>query len=115
MSNRKKDREIAQLREVKLFPCRLGNHPRYLSVYVVTRHYDGPEEGSWWYNRWSLHYTTPGRIPGRKLNAKRQKMITTFAHLIEGDIGSVLGGQTIEIVAERTPGQFTTRKPQRYF
>ena len=29
----------------------MQNRLKYINAYIVTRHYGGPEEGGWWYNR----------------------------------------------------------------
>lgn len=89
-------------------------HPRYLSVYVTTRHYGGPEEGGWWYNWHRLVFTTPNPISVRKLNATRMRMFRRFSSLKQGDIYSVLGGEDFDIVAERTPGTHATKGRPHY-
>jgi hypothetical protein len=92
---------------------RFHGHAQHLTVYVITRHYGGPEEGGWWYNMLTPVFST-GKVPARKLNQVRDRMFRRFGHLQHGDISSVLGGEEINIIAERTPGQHTTRRHPKY-
>jgi len=80
----------------------LGHWHRYVTVYLVTREYGGPEEGGWYYNRripertWGCGVPLPAwltRIVARYLlgryDAERY-----------GDIYSVLGGQDVAVYEE---------------
>ena len=36
----------------------VGGSPIYVSLYTIERAYGGPEEGGWWYDKWSLEDST---------------------------------------------------------
>ena len=86
----------------------------WISMYVITRHYGGPEEGGWWYNRYD-HYCTMN-IPNKMDQVIAAEdyflSIAEKEELIEGDIYSSLGGQDVSIFLEEDPGRMqTTRRP----
>lgn len=107
------------MRRTKLKPLQplhlphFHGHARYLTVYAVTRHYGGPEEGGWWYNVHEPIFST-GKVLARRLNKVRERLFKQFSCYRDGDIYSVLGGMDIDIVAERTVGQYATRHHPRY-
>ena len=81
---------------------------KYVNVYLVTRHYGGPQEGGWWYNNCDLEECVPCRS---ELFAKR-----VAEHFKAGDysnedrrsIYSVLGDAGEYCVAiEDSPGEST--------
>lgn len=82
----------------------LDTEPRYLSVYEVTRHYGGPEEGGWWYNLYDL-VTTVHVPPHEDLEEVRDQLQAKYGDLAQGDIYSVLGGVAVSVVVESTPGE----------
>jgi hypothetical protein len=84
-----------------------------IGVYVTTRHYGGPEEGGWWYNRDQhvisipFHGVTPRQ---EQLRLVRQ----VVDYLNEGDIYSVLGGQRMFVALEWRDKQHETCCAPRY-
>ncbi len=103
---------------------------RYVNAYAVTRHYGGPEEGGWWYNRGQPLASVPvkigpppqwvpedgcmGRLVGypdisavdlQALKAERQRLRELFEDVNSGDINSVLGGVEVEVYWEDETAQ----------
>ena len=73
----------------------------YVNVYEVTRHYGGPEEGGWWYNRGEpitsiLLFEDDPEANALILEFARKR----YSPLSEGDIYSVRGGVQINVVVE---------------
>lgn len=105
-----------------------------LGVYVVTRHYGGPEEGGWWWNRYTLvtsfklwrpirpirRQYAPGWPWGWELCTTeraenfRDLIEAQFNHLNDGDIGSVLGGEQISVIFETVRGEWETTEVPHY-
>lgn len=91
-------------------------HPlivRYITAYAVTRHYGGPEEGGWWYDRFTPIETVRLRRL-RNIGKIERRLWKRHNHIIEGDINSVLGGTDLYIMKEPTHREFTTRRAPRY-
>jgi hypothetical protein len=86
---------------------------RYVTVYAVTRHYGGREEGGWWFNRYT-HVESTRCIQRRKLDHWRARLWTKYRDQTEGDINSVLGGTEFAVLTETRPGQYTTRGRPHY-
>ncbi len=86
--------------------------PRYLGVYVQSRHFGGREEGGWWYDNYTwvasrvVDHSSPARI--RRL---KKELAEKFEDLAWGDVNSVLDGEAVVIFNEQTPGdqQYTER------
>ena len=81
---------------------------RFISAYVTTRHYGGPEEGGWWYNMSECVQSKP--IPP----CDQQDFETVLTSVIErwceeyqshGDIYSVLGGSKVSFSLEHHAGE----------
>jgi hypothetical protein len=105
MLNKKRRRSVAArnvLRRRTLGGRRYGARSRlWVTVYTVTRHYGGAEEGGWWYNWYTAQESsyTPVRFAearARKLR-KKWEMRRMF-----GDIYSVLGGEAVSVHIENT-------------
>lgn len=81
---------------------------RFVSVYEVTRHYGGPEEGGWWYNWYHPLVTVPTTRP----QVVKEWLMAKYEDRAEGDIYSVLGGTAIAVVIEDEPAEMaTTERP----
>ena len=85
-----------------------------VSVYAVTRHYGGPEEGGWWYD-WHTHLLS---IPVKLLlgvsdNALRLFLADQF-DLNEYDNGSVLGDGEIHQMNEAYPAEHESTERPHY-
>ena len=76
----------------------------YFSVYEVTRHYGGPEEGGWWYDLTRLVVTMPFIYSRFALDAFCDSMKPHYQVVPGGDINSVNGGADCFIMIERKPG-----------
>lgn len=85
---------------------------RHVTVYEVTRHYGGPEEGGWWYN-W---YKPIESIKVRPCNAEReyQRLIKLYSACDQGDIYSVRGGYKYVIYKECKRHEFATKHVPHY-
>ena len=72
----------------------------HVNAYRITRHYGGPEEGGWWYDRGE----PLGSLPCASQREAREacdKMREKFEHLAEGDISSMLGGAEVGVYIEK--------------
>jgi len=85
---------------------------RYVNVYHVTRQYGGPEEGGWWYD----HYECVEVVPVRAERAEDMKsaIALDYAQDSYGDISSVLGGRSVQVLIEKTRAASETREKPRY-
>lgn len=86
---------------------------RWVSAYAVTRHWGGPEEGGWWWDKFT-RVATSRRIKTRRVFETIARMEKAWAHIREGDISSVLGGTDLVVMPEQQPGEWTTRRRPRY-
>ena len=84
----------------------------FVSAYVITREYGGPEEGGWWWNRWALIQTIP--CERKDAPAIRSHLMDKYGDMKEGDIYSVLGGQEIETAVEEEAGENETKERPHY-
>jgi len=87
---------------------------KYLSVYTITRHYGGPEEGGWWYNTSHLRDTIPFEYSEGAESKLREYLKNKWKDEHGGDIYSVLGGSEMEILVEDTPGQHQDTEVPHY-
>jgi hypothetical protein len=71
---------------------------KWVNVYVVTRHYGGPEEGGWWFD-WNECVHSEWFISRKRARACIQKL--RLEYIDEGDISSVLGGEEYWFSIER--------------
>lgn len=86
----------------------------YVTVYAITRHYGGPEEGGWWYNAHTPVCTVPLVRPG---DVKEIEEIIAFLaprFESEGDIYSVRGGTEIAIYPEAVSQSSATHAAPHY-
>ena len=91
---------------------------KFVNVYIVTRHYGGPEEGGWWFNSGEPLASVPVVIGPKPpwvcefrstyapdvsehdkaiLTAKTAELEAMFGDEARGDIYSVLGGCEIDV------------------
>lgn len=90
--------------------------PRFVSVYMVTRCYGGPEEGGWWYDSYELRASLP--IADYLEGAPSADEVEAFLRRIfgegEGNRFSVLGGYGIHYCREYESGQSETKGRPTY-
>lgn len=88
---------------------KLHRKRQWVTAYAVTRHYGGPEEGGWWYNRYQFVNRWPR--PVKRCRAPRIQAIMEekYAGINEGNIHSVLGGAELCVVWDDYPMQSQTR------
>lgn len=78
---------------------------RFVTVFAVTRHYGGPEEGGWYYDH---HYplktiVLDGNASDEKVKEVCDRLYDEYSNEEEGDIGSVLGGVAIDVYETDIP------------
>ena len=71
----------------------------FVNVYEVTRHYGGPEEGGWWYNRGTPLASVPV-LPGQDIATVEAALTAAYADQAQGSIYSMRGGCEISIMVE---------------
>ena len=82
------------------------NLTRWVTIYEVTRHYGGPEEGGWWYNWWEPVASFPVPLLPQRLALRMYKrLIPKYAERAWGDIYSVNDGMEIYVYTEWTRGE----------
>lgn len=84
----------------------------YVSVYFVTRHFGGPEEGGWWYNWHERIVTVATTLAGSE--AVRSRLIRRYKNRQWGNISSVHGGQEVHVMVEETAGEYETTEAPHY-
>jgi hypothetical protein len=82
---------------------------KYVTVYRVTRHYGGPEEGGWWYNWYEPVHTEPYRTM-----EQRDELQKEWRDRDNGDIYSVLGGEEYRVYAEAILNESATTERPHY-
>ena len=88
---------------------------KWLTIYEITRHYGGPEEGGWWYNLLDLLETLPISVSGEgEIETLKLHLLNKHKELVWGDIYSVNGGAELEIILEDSPGENRTEKTPTY-
>lgn len=95
---------------------------KFITVYKVTRHCGGSEEGGWWYNWYEPAETV--NIPRRWAKKPNQhwnqietligQMRRKYADEVWGNIYSVLGGQEINVLGEETYREFESKEVPHY-
>lgn len=85
----------------------------FATVYAITRHYGGPEEGGWWYN-WYDPVDTIQVHTDEEYETACTLLMTTYSSEKYGSIYSVLGGQDIEVIREDWFGQHATKERPYY-
>lgn len=85
---------------------------RFVTVYEVTRHSGGPEEGGWWYNWRRPMCSIP--TEGTKADVEAIKAFLAPRFVDEGDIYSVRGGVEYHIETELEAGESASKETPRY-
>jgi hypothetical protein len=95
---------------------------RYVTAYMVTRHYGGPEEGGWWYNLYIA--TKTKRIPRiyqkntqralKKIWALADGLKTECSSFEWGNIYHSTGGVAIDVVIENIRHENETTERPHY-
>lgn len=89
----------------------ISERPFYVTVYKITRHYGGPEEGGWYYNFWEqicsipICYNADGSSDECELIEFMEKK---FNYLNSGNIYSAIPGSKMMIYSERERGEKQT-------
>lgn len=88
----------------------------WASLYTVTRHCGGSEEGGWWHNRRELYASV--RVPDTE--EQREAIRAYFGRVVEreglkwGNIYHSTGGQDATVFFEEDPGAFETLDTPQY-
>jgi len=85
----------------------------FVTVYEVTRHYGGPEEGGWWYN-WNEPVESVLVLPSQDAEEVVEQMTKRNEYRIWGDIYSVCGGMDILVMVEATQNKYATKCRPHY-
>lgn len=90
----------------------LHRQMRWLTVYYVTRHYGGPEEGGWWYDHKKLLCSVPCTFSEWE---EREALLESWFKQFEwGSLNSMLGGVQIRIYPEYNRGESETKERPHY-
>lgn len=86
---------------------------KYLSAYLVTRHYGGHEEGGWYFNWYEwLESHNIEKHKEEEIEQLKKELLEKHKEEEYGNINSVLGGAELTIFFEDCPMEFeTTGKP----
>jgi hypothetical protein len=93
---------------------------KFLTVYTVTRHFRGHEEGGWWTDHYHPHkvLSVPKTYRKKKnytkLKALQDATYNDYLHLKRGNISSVLGGTDVSVFLEDYRHQFATKSVPHY-
>lgn len=87
--------------------------PMFLNVYYVTRHYGGAEEGGWWYDWHECVEVYPVRNAEKGLELK-EWLFNEHKENKHGNISSVLGGQDVVVLLQKTPKESETKERPCY-
>ena len=86
----------------------------FISLYTVTRHYGGREEGGWWYD-WTAHeWTVPFIYSEQAAIMMIDSLVERASEAIHGDINSVLGGQDAYLRVEKVAGEAADKERPYY-
>jgi len=91
----------------------------FISKYEVSRHYGGPEEGGWWYDRHVLvHTIASGLTEDAAFTRVRSMNEKAREERDHGGMGrfSVLGGEDVVFYAEDVVGEMDdSDEPRPYY
>lgn len=91
----------------------LGRKSRvWVTVYAVTRHCGGGEEGGWWYNWYEPVTSQYALVP--HAHARRAKLRDQYAKHAWGDIYSMGGGEEFHVIIEPTLHEYATTVRPHY-
>jgi len=95
---------------------------KFITVYSITRHYGGPQEGGWWYD-WYVPIETI-HIPRRwvkkpnqhrnQIETLKSQMKRKYADEALGNIYHSTGGKAIEAYIEETYREFESKVTPHY-
>ena len=86
----------------------------YVTLYTITRHFGGPEEGGWWYNWTAQEWSVPTLYSKENVNEIVARYRSQIEEMVGGDIYSVNGGQDASIRVEREAGQDQSKERPYY-
>jgi hypothetical protein len=86
----------------------------YVTVYAISRHCGGSEEGGWYYNWWEPVCSVPLIDPGSKEEIEAIKAFLKPRFEDEGDIYSVRGGTAYSMCEEYAAGENQSTRTPRY-
>jgi hypothetical protein len=96
-------------------PNIVDGDPCFVTLYGVTRHYGGVQEGGWWYNLVHMIKTIPTDYSkDNVLKIADYFKESLFPEEVSGDIYSVNGGQECFIQVEKIPGSCEDTKRPSY-
>lgn len=84
----------------------------YVNVYLITRHYGGPEEGGWYYNWYNCVETVTCK--NKDSDEIKSTLEEEYGNRKHGDIYSVLGGQDVLILIEEEMKASETKERPYY-
>lgn len=95
---------------------------RYVTVYHVTRHYGGPEEGGWWWNRYAPVRTVQIPKVFQKKNKRAVNRVRAMAAKLQdehkheewGNIYHTTGGLLVSVCIESQRREFETKVKPHY-
>ena len=85
---------------------------RSVSVYSVSQHYGGPEEGGWWHDWKTLECSVP--TDGTVADVEKVRAFLADRFISCGDIHTTRGGVLYRIVEEVVAGENTSRRRPHY-
>ena len=85
-----------------------------VTVYAVTRHYGGSEEGGWWYNWYEPVCSVPLLQPGSSEEIEEIRAFLRPRFQNEGDVYSVRGGTAYAFCDEYQSGENKSDRRPRY-
>ena len=90
----------------------MADNTKWVTAYEVTRHYGGPEEGGWWYDRYDP--IESNEVADEEAQATRKMLRERYADREHGDIGSVLGGVEVQVLVEDEREEFAVTSRPHY-
>jgi hypothetical protein len=93
---------------------------KFVTVYEVTRHFGGQEEGGWWFNHClPIHSVSVPKSYHKtrnfsKLINMRDNLQKSFSHLEYGNIYESTGGAEIHVYLENYKHEFATKERPFY-
>lgn len=86
----------------------------YISIYRVSRHYGGPEEGGWWYDWYTHVKTLPRRVKAHRVEQVKKRLAKMFPIDRPTRRYRVNGGADWVMCVETFPGECKSRRRPHY-
>lgn len=75
---------------------------KFVNVYLVRRHYGGPQEGGWWFDTGELLHCEPVLDEG--VEARVKELEGNYSNEDRRELSSVLSDGVFDVVVSDTPG-----------